>query len=375
MIRQGFCAGFLLLAGTSVALAQAGPQLQETNLSARPLTAQEGKAIVDAAWERDQQPGRKPDCSHLTHEVYVLAGYSYPYASSFDLYAGRIANFVRVTEPQLGDLVVWRGHVGIVIDPLERSFYSSVRSGLRTEYYDAPSWKARGTARFYRYASSKAPKLVLAGQRSVIASKASLVTESDPVIPDSSEDSQNFARSMKNVPVPAAATSSAPELSSAHEPVEIPSTILVASAEDKPSRTEIAAAIAELNNAIGAVLREQDLPQLRREVIVYDDLSLDRAVMKGKHGSVEARVESRITLAGERIEPMQRHEAFRLDLVRRNDGWEILAPKNKVYVPRDVAIRMLAARLASLTQAEGVSDLDSRRKQAQVVRVLSALLN
>jgi hypothetical protein len=53
--------------------------------------------------------------------------------------------------PQPGDLVVWRGHVGIVVNPAQHIFYSAMRSGPGTDTYDAPYWKRRGQTRFYRY--------------------------------------------------------------------------------------------------------------------------------------------------------------------------------------------------------------------------------
>jgi len=56
-----------------------------------------------------------------------------------------------VTRPQPGDLVVWPGHVGIVVNPAERSFFSRLRSGPGVDAYDAPYWKERGEARFFRY--------------------------------------------------------------------------------------------------------------------------------------------------------------------------------------------------------------------------------
>jgi hypothetical protein len=96
--------------------------------------------------------------------VYSRAGYPYPYARSIDLYVG-VESFVRVTKPQPGDLVVWRGHVGIVVDPVEHSFYSSVRPGLRTDFYDSPQWAARGTARFFRYVAKKRTNPVLTENR------------------------------------------------------------------------------------------------------------------------------------------------------------------------------------------------------------------
>jgi hypothetical protein len=365
--------GFLLLAGCSVSLAQAPPQLRETIYPLHQLTPREGKRIVSAALERERQAGRKPDCSHLTHEVYTLAGYPYPYASSFALYAG-IGSFVRVARPQPGDLIVWRGHVGIVVDPAEHSFYSSVRSGLRTEFYDTPSWKARGPARFYRYATAKRPNLVLAANRPPKNPRDSAPASAVPVVEDAHENLADSANATEENSGPTRSAGMSPESPSTLATFDIPSSILVAASQSKPTKAEIAGAISELNNATGDILREQDFSRLRQNVIIYDNLTLDRTEMKGKHGSAQSRIDSQVTLAGENIEQTRRHEELRWELVHMNDGWQVLSPKNAVYVPRDVAVRMLAARLASLTQETNSSGSDSHFEQAQIVRVLSALL-
>ena len=93
------------------------------------------------------------DCSHLVHAIYEQAGLSYPYAPSADLYAG-IDEFQRVKKPQAGDLVVWRGHAGIVIKPSEHVFFSYLSSGPGVDDYTTHYWKHRGKARFYRYIKS-----------------------------------------------------------------------------------------------------------------------------------------------------------------------------------------------------------------------------
>jgi len=372
MLTQRLWLGFLLLAGSSAALAQVQPQLQETTVSPHPLTALGGKAIVNAARERDRQAGRKPDCSHLVHEVYVLAGYPYPYVSSLDLYAG-ISSFIRVTRPQPGDLIVWRGHVGIVVDPVEHSFYSSVRSGLRTEFYDAPEWKARGPARFYRYAVAKSANLVLAENRSRKTVNELALTAAGPVVEDFHENLPDAAYPMTRNSDSTSAAVPGAETPSTHATLEIPSSILVAAAQEKPSQAEIAGAISELNSAAGDILREQSLSQLRRTVIIYDDLTLGPPKLSGKHGSVEARIESRTTLVTDHIEQTHRHESVRWDLLRTSEGWHAIAPNNSIYVPRDVAVRILAARLALLTQETTASDGVSA--QAQIVRILGTLFD
>jgi hypothetical protein len=155
---------------------------------------------------------------------------------------------------------------------------------------------------------------------------------------------------------------------------QIPSSILVATSNDKPTRAEIAEAVSELNNGTGEVLREQNISQLRRKVIIYDDLSIDRAEFEGKGGSAQMRIESRVRLLGENVERKPSHEKFRWELLRVGGGWEVLVPRDRIYVSREIAVRLLAQRLARLAQDSAVSGSDSSlQQQAQIVRVLSAL--
>lgn len=100
---------------------------------------------------RDSQPiGERRDCSHLVHAIYERAGFAYPYADSKDLYRGT-GYFLAVNHPQGGDLIVWRGHVGIVISPFHHTFFSALSHGPGTDKYNARYWKRRGAPRFYRY--------------------------------------------------------------------------------------------------------------------------------------------------------------------------------------------------------------------------------
>ena len=373
MMSRQLWLGMLWLVGASVALAQARLPAQEPAFASRPITLREGETIVNAAWKRERQTNRRPDCSHLVHEVYSLAGYPYPYADSFELYAG-MHSFVRITKPQPGDLVVWRGHVGIVVDPGDRSFYSSVTSGLRTEFYDAPQWRARGLARFYRYAAATRGNLTLTNERLPRITKEPVQVVTSLPVGDSRGNSPGTAESItKSADFPTTAPSDL-EFPSSGSSLEIPSSILAAASRDRPTGAEIAEAVSELNNGTGNILRELDLSRLDRKVIVYDDLSVDRTEFKGSRGWAQARIKSRVTLLGESIEREPRYEKFRWELLRVNGAWEVLAPKDRVYVPRDVAVRMLAARLASLAQDSPGSGSDSSlRQQAQIIHALSAL--
>jgi len=124
------------------------------------LSPDDGLSVIAAALDARVQATRQRDCSHLVHAIYLQAGFPYPYVSSSDLYDGA-DDFQRVTRPQPGDLVVWPGHVGIVVNPAQRVFFSKLRRGPGIDAYDAQYWKERGQVRFYRYIKS-APARVAA---------------------------------------------------------------------------------------------------------------------------------------------------------------------------------------------------------------------
>lgn len=116
----------------------------------RTLSPDDRLSVIAAALDSKRRLYSERDCSHLVHAIYERAGLPYAYASSSDLYTG-IEGFQRVAQPQTGDLVVWRGHVGIVIRPSRHVFFSFLHGGPGIDDYEAPYWTSRGRARFYRY--------------------------------------------------------------------------------------------------------------------------------------------------------------------------------------------------------------------------------
>ena len=161
--------GALTLCGLALSASSTQPQIQNAqssdasasprheNASRRPgpvvLSPDDGLSVIAAALDARVQAARQRDCSHLVHAIFLRAGFPYRYASSSDLYAGA-DDFQRVTRPQPGDLVVWPGHVGIIVNPAQRVFFSRLRSGPGVDAYDARYWKERGPVRFYRYIKS-----------------------------------------------------------------------------------------------------------------------------------------------------------------------------------------------------------------------------
>lgn len=148
----------------ALALSGAGmSRAQEANLNSPPavkrrhapanrtsLSSHERSSVIAVALrsKKASHPGR--DCSHLVHAIYERAGFPYPYADSDDLYDG-VPEFRPVSHPEPADLVVWHGHVGIVIRPSGHKFLSLLSRGARIDDYQSRYWKSRGQPRFYRY--------------------------------------------------------------------------------------------------------------------------------------------------------------------------------------------------------------------------------
>jgi NlpC/P60 family len=154
------------------------------------VSADQGLAILGAALESRKPTDPNADCSNFVHAIYERAGFSYSYANSVALYQG-VKEFRRVLHPQPGDLVVWRGHVGIVISPVQHSFFSAMRSGHGVEYYDSPYWQGRGRPRFFRYLKAASRNQLSASVRKIdLRSESSRKTDAtEPVIAD-----QDFGR-------------------------------------------------------------------------------------------------------------------------------------------------------------------------------------
>jgi hypothetical protein len=372
------CAAFVCVIGISSAQAQTAPPPAQVESNSRLLRAEEGRAIVNTAWGWEPSGEGTQDCSHLVHQVYLNAGYDYPYASSFDIYAGN-ENFTRVKTPQAGDVVAWRGHVGIVVDPLQHSFYSLVSTGLQAQDYAGPYWRSRGRPRFYRYKVEDSGSETVAKAAPAPVVPKSTQRKGPPVAGERSPAEYSASNrapkaasertAVINSRVSAAAASPA-------ETAEVPLSIIIAAANKLPTRAEMAAAISELNSATGNILRVSDPSKLQLPVVIYERLDVERVDIKRDHGWARLRVDSRATIAGGETDSKRRREIIRWELRRTETGWEAVAPTDRTYVPRDVAVRHLAGQLARLTASDGAAAHEETivRQESQLANLLSALL-
>lgn len=373
------CAGSACLFGILQAKAQAVPSPHQSESNSRLLTAKEGRAIVNTAWGWEPSTEGVNDCSHLVHQVYLLAGYDYPYASSFDIYAGN-ENFGRVKTPQAGDVVAWPGHVGIVVDPLQHSFYSLVSTGLEAQKYTGPYWRSRGRPRFYRFKVEDSGDVTIAKAATPGVSK-SVEQRKGTTIAGARAPAEYSAsnKAPKAAPERTAVINSRVTPAMLDAPAvtaEIPQSIVIAAANKQPTRSEVAAAISELSSATGNVLRTSDPSKLQMPVFIYERLEVERVEIKRDHGWARATIDSRAMIAGGGTDLKRRRERVRWELRRTETGWEAVTPTDRTYVPRDVAVRHLAGQLARLTATDGAATHEETvvRQESQLANLLSALL-
>jgi len=345
----------------------------------RLLSLKEGQGIAQGISWADDEEGLAPDCSHLVHTLYEQAGYPYPYASSLDLYRGT-GQFVRVRYPQPGDLIVWRGHVGIVLDPQEHSFFSSVTSGARIQNYRSAYWHARGHPHFFRDLT-KSP-LKCGGATTEAADRPPNRQPQEQGVLGSvgnRTSEQASVRAVKASPnktpteVAPASTTHAENSSQASASQASPLQIPLRTKAKQLNAADVTSALEAANLEAGEMLRAGNLEKLERPVIVYRQLQVSGLELKGKRGMAQIQVETVASLTPQRIAPQVGWEDHQLELQRSKKGWIVIEGNEIAYVPRDGAMRILAARLAALTQsAERSTEKD--REQSDIVRFMNLLV-
>lgn len=337
----------------ATASASLGQNIRPTSAEApgpRPIARAEGRKILATipTVTVDVESESETDCSHLVHDVYERAGFAYDYVSSRDLYIGS-TNFTRVRAPQAGDLVVWRGHVGIVIDPKEHSFFSFVRSGPDTQFYDSPYWRSRGIARFFRYVTGTplhaGHTLEAAGHPNEL-SKVAPARASHPV---------------RTVDASRPATD------------ETARKIVLQVTGKNPSPEEVAAAFVEMNQDFSEFLGTRSLNTPGKSIIVYRALHVSAVQIKGKRGTALVRIESLGTLADPQTSSQLRWKEQPLDLEKTKTGWVLNPVMDAAYVKREAALQVLSARLADLAQNMDATP-EQQREQSQIIRFLNSLV-
>jgi hypothetical protein len=323
----------------------------------RPASAEQGEVIVRAAWELRRGLGPKPDCSHFVHAIYAQAGLNYQYAPAGDIFDG-IDSFQRVPRPQPGDLIVWQDHVGIVVDPEEHSFYSSVRSGYAIQDYRSDYWASHGRPRFYRYLIADVHGAELA---------IHLETNHDTPVPKQ--------KSVSDRGPAIAPDATATDLSAAHTARKLTSNdaetmdVVPVSVRTKPSKDEVLAAAIRLADIRGErLLRGMSLDS-QATVAVADRFTVVEVSTSERSGWAVLEVRFTASIQYGFADLKQATEKWRVVLRRENQGWVLLAHQDRIYLRHDLAITALANQLAIMSRVPA-----NGPELRNVVRVLDELL-
>jgi NlpC/P60 family len=340
--------------------------LHQTPIASRALTRSEGLAILDVALDSRYHAKRPFDCSHFVHGIYESAGLPYEYASSSDLYVG-IDEFRRVANPQPGDLAVWRGHTGIVVNPVQHSFFSMLRSGPVVASYNSPYWKQRGRPHFFRYV-----KPVPTGARSTAIRTASWKpavpgntephgpTAEDPA-PDRSEESSNSNETGSSIKV----SENQLEIS------EIPRVLVLNFVQHKPD--QIKAAFLQACNDSEEKLRGRDLFKSTQSLVVFGNFEVKKVHITGNQGWIDVQIDELGSFPGGKADVHKRLERQRWSLARDDhNSWKLTPSRNAIYLPRHTAERILAHRLAQLTE-DTPDNTSGTQEKAELARLLDAL--
>jgi len=294
--------------------------------------------------------------------VYTQAGFDYEYASSGDIFDG-IDAFQRVQTPQSGDLIVWQGHIGIIVDPGEHSFYSSVLSGFAIEDYRSDYWTSRGHPRFYRYLVDQMHSARLLAYVSARQMTRALNQQSGPAGWLASNRDANVQDGVDN-------KFQAEKTSSKLTPsdTEIFDAVFV-SLRPEPSREEVRAAVIRAADANSERLFRTAAVDSYPRIAVADEFTVVKLNIHDHSGWAEVEVNETASIQYGRPELKPTTERWRLRLRSERQGWILLLPQNRIYLRRDLGIRALANHVALMSQAQG-----NRQELRRTVKLLDELL-
>jgi hypothetical protein len=342
------------------------PDPKEPPTGPRLLTPNEGLTILGAALDsRHRHSDFFSDCSHFVHGLYERAGFHYDYASSSDLYEGT-DEFRRVATPQPGDLAVWRGHAGIVVNPAQHSFFSVLHSGPGVDSYNSAYWRQRGQPRFFRYLKPT-PSGALNGSIRTASWQPTVLNDAEPYesTPDGrvsgiagrpSSEAAASARLAKNMPVHAQAFS------------------IVVLTSVRPKSDQVTSAFLQAcDDSEEQQLRGRDLFRSAESLVVFDHFEVKKVHITGNQGWIEIQLDELFSLTEGNAEIRKQSERQRWAL-RREDkkSWKLTPSRNAIYLPHHTAERVFAHELARLTE-DTPDNASGTVEKAKLVRLLDVL--
>ena len=124
----------------------------------------------------------------------------------------------------------------------------------------------------------------------------------------------------------------------------------------------------------GQTLRGKEIFELSQPLIIFDQVEVEGVRVKGDQGWAEVRISQVLSLTKGQVKQKKRKERYRWALSRRDrETWEVVLPQDGIYIPRDVAVSVLAHQLAVLTEGTGQA-VRPVQEMALLARCLSILL-
>ena len=349
-----------------VVIRRASPQTQDVVVRpaqrafSRLVSRDEGTAIAQLTMQHWPQLRDKPDCSHLVHDIYAEAGLDYDYAASNEIFEG-IDSFQRVESPQPGDLVVWRGHIGIVIDPEEHSFYSSVITGFSISQFDSSYWISRGPRRFYRYKITdiQSARLLERASRGKPYLTPAAPAPNQPKLVNNQVDHRDT-----RLAVGAPDRRPVEPFADQNRAVD-PMAQSIAQSPAKPTVDQILDAFTKLSDSNAQALLQTGF--LNGPIEILDSFQLGKT--ETRHGSiwVEFKVKKIASFADGKMRSSHDTEKIRLSLLRQSGRWTLFDPANRVFLLRHDAVAMIAGRLARLSRAADTAGLKPLTKALETL--------
>src|SRR5215472_6206910 len=301
------------------------------------LSADQGQALADFALRSGPAVDPQPDCSHLVHMLYTQAGLPYSYQGSRVLHRGA-PGFVRVKHPHRGDLIVWMGHVGIVLSAKDTTFLSSVRSGIITESWTNDYWTARGRPRFFRYVVGPKADLTLLTE---VAQQPNRQIVSRLVRPQHPAEAR-LPMDDADSPAPSPSNTGATE------------SVIVMRQRGKANKSDVAAALRQDQLDLASRLLGGERVDSTRPLTVVEHLEVTR--IEVAHGTGTIRVKFSETLALEQGAVLQGRTVEReFNLSLRDGVWVISDPEQRFYIPRERAIDIFELQAELAVQRNAVS--------------------
>ena len=133
----------------------------ELTIAHRQRVRQLRTVMVAEAWKLYGTPYIEIDCSHLVYRALNAARQQLGAAGGFSVHPAiyqstatmeSSGQWVKTEVPEPGDLVLWNGHVGIIIDPAAGKFIGAQTStGVKDESYTTGYWATYPGKRFVRF--------------------------------------------------------------------------------------------------------------------------------------------------------------------------------------------------------------------------------